>query len=210
MKTTFKIFIAALVSAIAVLVQTPAIASVLENPNGYNAFGGTGIAQGTTNSFFVAGNYTLNTGTPVVRYLNVSSDLATSKVQFYVVSNKVTITGVVSGTTNVTVTSTNGFTINDVVLIKHSTSDTYERLKLFNVANTNQLTVQYAMIQTPAAGDTLWLAKPAGSIAIGATTNSIPTGAGTFIYAGQYGTPLLMEVNGTSTATINAVSGDFR
>lgn len=206
-----SLFVAAAVAAGSLFALPAAQAAVTENPSGYNAFGGTGTAQGTTNSFFVAGNYTLATGTPVVRYLNVSSDLAASKVQFYALTNPVIVQiGTNSGTTNLVVSSTNGFAAGNIVVIKHTTSDTYERLPLFAVQNTNQLVVKFPPATTCSSGDVLWYANPTGSIAIGATSNSVPTGAGNFIYAGQYGRPLLIEINGTSTAAINAVSGDYR
>jgi hypothetical protein len=186
-------------------------AALTENPSGYNAFAGTGTAQGTTNSFYVAGNYTLSQGTPIVRYLNASSDLAGSKIQFYALTNQVTISNPTnSGTTNLVCSSTNGFAAGNIVVIKHLASDTYERLPLLLVQNTNQLVVKFPPTTQCAAGDLLWYAAPTGSIPVGAASNSVPTGAGQFMYAGQYGKPLLIEINGTSTATLNAVSGDYR
>lgn len=210
MKTKFSIFKTVLLAGLC-LMQMPARASVLENPNGYNAFGGAGTAQGTTNSFYVVGNYSITPGTPIVRYLNVSSDLAGSKVQFYVLSNAVTvINGTNSGTTNFICSATNGFAAGNLVVIKHVTSDTYERLPLQAVQNTNQIVVKFPPISQVNPSDIIWLANVAGAIPIGGATNSVPTGSGLFLYAGQFGKPLLIEIGGTSTATINSVSGDFK
>jgi hypothetical protein len=192
--------------------QSAANAALTENPQGYNAFAGTGTAQGTTNSYYIVGNYTVaGTSTPIVRYLNASSDAAAGKIQFYTVTNQVTINNPTnSGATNLVCSSTNGFAAGDIVVIKHVLLDTYERLPLFLVQNTNQLVVKYPPATTCSVGDLLWRANPTGAIPIGAATNSVPTGAGLFLYAGQYGKPLLIEVGGTSTATLNAVSGDFK
>jgi hypothetical protein len=211
MRNKLSLFTATLLGLASFLVGMPTEASVLENPIGYNTFSGAGTAQSTTNAFYVAGNYTLTKGTPTVRYLNVSSDLANSVVQFYVVSNQVSVVnGTNAGTTNFVCSATNGFVAGDILLIKHTSSDTYERLPCFAVQNTNQIVVKYPPISQVNNGDTIWRAKPAGAIAIGAASNTVPTGAGMFIYAGQYDKPLLIEINGTSTATINAVSGDFK
>lgn len=211
MKNLSLLIITAGIAAASLFELPCAHAAITENPSGYNAFGGTGTAQGTTNNFFVAGNYTVTPSTPIVRYINVSSDLATSKIRFYALTNPVTILNPTnSGTTNFVCSSTNGFAANNFVVIKHVLTDTYERLPLFLVQNTNQLVVKFPPVTQCTAGDILWYANPTGSIAVGATSNSVPTGAGSFIYAGQYGRPLLIEIDGTSTATINAVSGDYR
>lgn len=192
----------------AALLSFTAQAATLENPNGYNAFGGTGTTQGTTNAFYVAGTYTLTLGTPQVKYLNVSSDLATSKVQFYCVTNEVTVSSVVLGTTNAVITATNGYAAGDIVVIRHVSADTYERLKVLSVSLTNQITLSTAPIQTLGAGDKIWRAAPAGFINIGAASNSVPISAGSS-YAGQYNKPLLIEINGTAWSQINTVSGDY-
>ena len=217
MKNRILLFAAAVLTGVAAFLTLPATASTIENVNGYSLFSGTGVAQGTTNSYYVAGNYTLTKSTAVLRYANVTTDASADagRLQFYILTNQVTISNPTnSGTTNFVLnTTTNGYTTNQAILIKHISNDTYERLWVNSVANTNQLITQWPPLQQCAAGDIVWVAAPAGQIKIPRgtyTTNCVLSQSGDFLYAGQYGLPLLMDISGTSAATINAVSGDYR
>lgn len=210
MRNTLSILVTGALAASALFCSEPASASVLENASGYNAFAGSGTDQGTTNSYYVAGNFTLNPGTPVLRYINVASDLAPSKVTFYTLTNMTTIVNPTNtGLTNFVVASTNGYASNNIIVIKHLASDTYERLPVWFVGLTNQITVKYPPLGTCAQNDPIWMANAAGVIPIGVASNSVPTGPIDFLYAGQYKLPLLFEVNGTSTAHINACAGNY-
>jgi len=186
----------------------PAGASTLENPNGYNFFAGVGKNQGNTNSFYVAGNYTLSNSTPILRYANVTSD--TGVLQFYSLTNMTSIVNPTnSGTTNLIVVSTNNYSAGQVVVIKHIATDTYECLPLQTVANTNQLTLGNAPLSQCATGDQIWVAGATGSIsAVG--TNLTITQSGEFLYAGQYKTPLLITVTGTAKVGLNCVAGAYQ
>jgi hypothetical protein len=59
-----------------------------------------------------------------------------------------------------------------------------------------------------ASGDEIWPMTTAGFIPCGAATTLSLVGNG--IYSGQPGKPLLLEVDGTSSCQINAVSATFR
>lgn len=191
----------------ALALALPAFGSQVENANGYTTFSGTGTAQGTTNAFYVAGNYTINPATAVLKYANVTSD--TGVLQFYVLTNMTTVVNPTnSGTTNFTVVSTNNFSTGQVLVIKHIASDTYEFQPLWQMTTTN-LTTKYAPILQCAAGDQVWIAGLTGSIsAVG--TNLVLSQAGDWLYSGQYKLPMAISVTGTAKVAINAVSGNYQ
>lgn len=194
-------------AAAAVLLGLPALGSTLENPNGYTTFSGTGTAQGNTNAFYVAGNYTLTKATAVLKYANVTSD--TGLLQFYALTNMTTIVNPTnSGTTNFTVVSTNNFSTGQILVIKHIATDTYEFQPLWQMTTTN-LTTKYAPISQCSTGDQVWVAGLTGSIsAVG--TNLVISQSGDWIYAGQYNLPMAISVTGTAKVGINAVSGNYQ
>lgn len=169
------------------------------------ATGGTDV--GTTLCYAVISANGNNQSAPVLTYLNATSDKAASVVQFYTAGTPVRA-DVASSTTNLVVASgdTNGFAANDVVIIRHLATDTYERRILTPNTTATNLNLTVAPTTTVAVGDLIYKATAAGSIPVGNATKEL---VGPGIYAGQRGKPLLLEVDGTSACQINAVAASY-
>lgn len=167
------------------------------------ATGGTDV--GNTLCYSVISAHAANGGAPVVTFLSATSDLSSSKVQFYTCGAPITVTGANSTTTIPAVTNgVTGWTANAVVVIQHLSTDTYERRIISSVTTTNVVMTAAPTVAT-AAGDRMWVASTAGSIPVGNATVTV-TGD---CYAGQPQKPLLLEVDGTSACQINAVAAKY-
>lgn len=172
-----------------------------------------GFGVGTTNaastlSTAIVSAYSANGGTPRVTYINAMSDGATNKIKFYKVTAQASA-NYTNTTTSLPVTSTNGFGVNDIIIIRHLATDQYEKRTVTTFVSSTNLVTTAAPLETVAIGDIIYRATStgAGVIAWGASTNSITTSAG--IYYGQAGLPLLVEIEGSTVATLNVVAGDF-
>jgi hypothetical protein len=143
-----------------------------------------------------------------VTYLHASSDLATSKIQFYKVVAGPTLVTATNSTVTITVERTNGvYAASGVIIIRHTAQETYEKRILTTPTGTNTLVVTVAPYTT-VPGDLIYLASTtgAGSLQWGIVTNGV--GPGT-IYVGQRQKPLLLEINGTASATLDLAGGDY-
>lgn len=127
---------------------------------------GTGTGQGDTNYYYVV---SVNTAmapfyngqaaiapTPVVRYINITNDvLSANSLQFFSVSNKVTVWSTnfaaanIAGTNNNLANasavfpynvSSNGYTAGQGILIRHVATDTYEPSFVAVVNSSNYVT----------------------------------------------------------------------
>lgn len=168
------------------------------------ATGGTDVS--TTLCYAVISAYSVNGGSPVVTYLDATSDKAGSVVQFYSSSAPINVTGS-SSTTNLAC-STNGIVgvaSNAVLVIQHTSTDTYERRIAYLVGPTN-VAVSATFDSAVAAGDKIWLQTAKGSIPVG---NASISKLGDGIYSGTPGRPLLLEVDGTSACQINAANAKY-
>jgi hypothetical protein len=135
-------------------------------------------------------------------------------VQFYSCSNYTAATAATSNVRTNTVNSTNGFSIGKVVVVKHLSTDTYERLVLAAPQLTNQIVFASDPVRALAAGDLIYEQTAGGTIGVvtNAGANSFMINlSGNGIYSGQKGYPLLLDtVNVVGTnATIRAVNATF-
>ena len=169
-------------------------------------FAGGGTDVGNTICYAVVSAASANGGTPVVTYLNATSDLSSSKVTFYTYGTNTFVNAAQPGTTFIPVNATNGFVNGDVIVIRHVATDTYEKRILTTFTTNGVLVVTAAPTVATAAGDVIYRVSAAGSIPVGAATLAL-TGEG--IYAGEKGKPLLLEVDGTSTCQLNAVCAKY-
>jgi len=168
-------------------------------------FAGGGTDVGTTLCYAVVSANGKNQGVPVVTYVNATSDKAGSIIQFYNITTS-TAANVVSTSTALPVTSTNGFASGDIIVIRHLLDDTYERRILTTFTTATNLVTTVAPTVALVVGDIVYRAATAGFIPVGSATLQI---VGDGIYAGQPGKPLLLEVDCTSAGQINAVAAKF-
>lgn len=171
----------------------------------YSTFG-TQFNSSVTN-YAVISNNSRNGGDPIITYFSATSDLSSSKLQFYSVTNQTSeANGTTNSTTTCTVNSTNGFTPAQFVVIEHIRGDTYEFDTVNTVQNTNQIVLNVAPLNPVLPGDNIYVENAVGYIPIGATTVSV-NGVG--IYSGKRNKPLLLTLTGTSSDSINAVSATY-
>lgn len=168
---------------------------------------------GTTNgstalSWTVVSAYSVSGGQPQVTHLAVGSDLAGSAVTFYRVTTN-TVANYASTTTSIPVTGTNGFASGDIILIRHVPGDTYEKRTLTTFTGATNLTTTVAPNQALAVGDMVYDMTTTGAQKIlwGATTNTLSSAAP--IAVGQRGCPLLIEINGTSGASLYGATATY-
>jgi hypothetical protein len=203
-------FTKTIIGLLALLALSVIPAKALPNAVGGFALGSTNPA--TTLSYaIISGRTPVQGSAPKITYLNVGSDLATSKVQFYTVTAQTACRYATNATVTLSVSSTNGFASGDVVIIRHYLNDTYEKRILTTMTASTNLILTAAPVASVIPGDTIYRATTAGAgfIPLGATTNAIGPSSGG-IYVGQADTPLLLEVNATSTAgQISVVSGEY-
>jgi hypothetical protein len=175
--------------------------------------GSSGFGIGTTNgatalSWAIVPAHSVNGGAPRVTYIHASSDVVTGKIQFYKVVGGPTLVTATNSTVTITVERTNGvYAASGVIIIRHTAQETYEKRTLTTPTGTNTLVVTAAPYTT-VPGDLIYLASTtgAGTIQWGVNTNGI--GPGT-IYVGQRQKPLLVEISGTTSATLDVVGGDY-
>jgi hypothetical protein len=165
---------------------------------------GTGTDVSTTLCYYAFSSK--GAGTPVIKYLNVTSDKASSVVQFYTAGSSILVTNsVIAGTNTILLTgTTSGFQTNDVIVIRSVSNDTYQRTSVSQVAAGSIVTAQNTAFAL-AAGDVIYRMSTAGAIPVGNATVTI-TGA---CYSGARDKPLLLEVDGTSACQINAVYAEW-
>lgn len=200
-KYTSRLFCAALILGLAALLLPV-------SGHAQNAFGvtgtkvlGTGLA---TNSFAVV---PARPGTPVLTFLNATTDTNTL-VQFYSVVTGTDVNYTANNTTNFPVSSTNGFATGGIVVVRHSTNDTYETRYVFSVPSaTNVVLSPSAPSPAVIVGDLLYPVTTAGNIPVNATTLSL---SGSGIYSGQPGKPMLISIVGGTNATVNAAAGFYQ
>lgn len=167
-------------------------------------FAGPGTAISTNLSYFIA---PATGGVPQVKYLNVTSDFTTSKVQFYSSAAAVLITADAAAAATAVNCTHGAITNSDVVVIRHLSGETTQRLTVASVTTTN-VTFNEAITLATTTGDLLYRQSTAGSIPVGNTTKEFSNSAG--IYSGTRDRPLLLSVDGTASAVVNVASGEFK
>jgi hypothetical protein len=170
------------------------------------AFGTAGTDIGNTLNYAVISAHGQNQAAPLVKFVSVTSDKTAAVLTFYTVGAPVQSISGNTSISNLVVASTNGFLENDIVVIRHIASDTYERRVVHAVSSSTNLTIKSPLTAATVAGDLVYKATAAGTIPVGNATVTL-SGAG--IWAGQRGRPLLLEVDGTSACHINAVGGIY-
>jgi hypothetical protein len=169
-------------------------------------FAGTSTDISTNISYYVvppAGNQQA-----VVTYINATSDLAGSVVQFYNAAAPVKVSAA-AASTNVQIASITGLSTGGVVIVQSVTNNTFQRTTVVSFSATNVILSATNVLSALVAGDKIYPASTAGAIPVGAATKEV-VGA-SFVSQGN-NRPLLVEVNGTAAAGnhINAISGTYK
>ncbi len=199
------------VLAIALCSLTPAHAA----PPTYKTYSAGSTNAGTL-AYAVIGANSDNAGAPVVTAIDATSDKAGSLVQFYKVLAE-EIASFTNSTVTLPVVNTNAFANSGTVLIRHLYTDTYEKRALTTSTGSTNLVLTVAPLEAVAPGDIIYKVVSAGSGALSLKTNSFTVAnsgmscqmTGSAIYSGQKGKPLLLEVDATTTGTINGVTARF-
>lgn len=177
----------------------------------------TAFSAGTTNgastrSWAVVSARSGNGGAPAINYINAGS-ATNDAIYFYKVIAKATVL-FTNSTVTLFVDNTNGFVLTDTYLIQHRASDTYEKrtgTASGQTAATNLVVTaatQGAVIPGDIVYDLTLTGQP--TLAWNAVTNGVSSGAG-FLFIGQAGLPLLVEIPSLTTATayMNDVTGVY-
>lgn len=160
-----------------------------------------------------------NNGAPVVTGVYGNSDKAGSVVTFYRVTAQAGVT-YTNSTVTLFVSQTNGFDVSSgVVVIRHKADDTYERRVLTasgQSASTN-LAVTAAPYTATVPGDILYFVSSVGAgkmlmstnVASGIANSNFIAQAGSALYVGQAGLPLLVELDSTSVGELKLVTAKY-
>jgi hypothetical protein len=95
--------------------------------------------------------------------------------------------------------------VQDDVLIAQTASGNVERVEIDTIQTDVSLTMKANLVTALAAGDVLYKVSSQGSIPVAAATVA-GVAAGEFGYMGCAGTPLLIDLDGTSACAINFVT----
>lgn len=206
MKSTFRILTAAAL-CLAPLASKADVLALTGRP-AIDVFAASSTNQVSALSWAVVTARSGNNGTPVVTFVGAGSDLASGKIITYKVNAQCVVT-FTNSTTTLFVNNTNGFDQASVIIIRHKLTDDYEkRIQTSNSGATN-LIVTVAPFETVVPGDQVYQCTTTGAMSYlqGAVTNTLAAPGGIFV--GQQGLPLLLEVSGTSAASLYSVSGFF-
>ncbi len=190
-----------------------AAAVVAAPPDPVNGFAVGGTNSGTLAWAIVSPRGTQAGTAPKVTYLNCTSDKSTSKVQFYKVDAEAAVT-YTNSTTTLYVNTTNGTPgINwqsGTIIIRHLADDSYEKRTLTANTGSTNIIVTVAPLGTVLPGDHVYHATTtgAGTIPVGSATLTLGPSMGG-VYIGQKDKPLLVEIDATTTGTMNLVSGEY-
>lgn len=194
-------------------------------PNPYMDYSTFGVASGLTNSAIIpAWGYSPTSVSPAPRliYLNVTANSTFGSVQFYTCSNYTTIStnvtplpGLLNSQTNTIAGTTNGFSTDRVVVLRHIATETYERLLLKPPINTNQIVFATAPAVAPVQGDFIYQMTAGATIPVNGTNTSnggASLAIGGAFYTGQQQIPALVDYIGAAgtNGTITALDATFR
>ncbi len=213
MKTSFfiKRTLAVLVMAILML-ATYASFGQINTTQPYSVFAAGSTNGATALSWVIIGAHSVNGGAPLVTALNATTDKSTAKVQFYKVLRQTSVRYATNSGAVISVDSTNGFVSGDVIVIRHMVNDGYEKRTLTTMTSATNLTTTAAPYTT-IPGDIVYGLTTVGAGSIPVLTNNINANvvslSGGVIYGGQKGCPLLIEVDATTSGTLNYVTATF-
>ncbi len=206
MKTFLKILLAAALALLAM----PSLADTIPTPDAITGFGVTSTNQSTTRCYAIVPRRSANGGAPGVTYINAGSDSNACQLLFSKVTH-VTTTTYTNQTVSIPVASTNGFASGDVVIIEDVATGSYTRGTLTTFTGATNLTLTaspYGGDAAIPAGSKIYRTVNAGQIQWGASTNGL--GPARFIWVGQAGYPLMLQIPGnTAAAYINSVGGEY-
>lgn len=147
-------------------------------------------------------------GAPALTFVSATTDKVGAKIQCYKVT-ATTFATITNTTTAIPVAQTNGFAQNDIIIIRHLLDDSYEKRTLGAFVTNNALAVSAAPLGTVKTNDVIYRVTTTGAPTWptgGALTNSW---SGPALAVGQGGYPLLVEVDGTSSATLNLITAIY-
>lgn len=168
-------------------------------------FAGQGDTQSGTNTWFLV---PAGPGNARIEFINAATDKATAYISFF--TNRaaaIVLTNTpAAGTSNITFTSNSTLTNGDALVIRHQTGATYK----YNVGSATGTNVFLTrpLSNAVVSGDVLNEYALAGRVAWPATTNSL-NAAGSGIFNGPWGQPVLVELDSTSAGALNVVSGSY-
>lgn len=174
-----------------------------------------GSTNAGTLSWVIVGANSDNGGTPVIKQINANTDKAGAQLKFYEVTGQALVTHTNATVTIPVVATNNVFSASGVIIIRHKRNDTYvKRILTTSTGATNLVctvtpdiaVVPGDIIYGARAADAGYMLIPTNTIVAG---NNILTVYGEQLYTGQPGLPLLIELDGTTTANINSVSARF-
>lgn len=195
----------AVFAAVLCVAMGPEVAAAVSAPAALNAFSKTSTDIGATNSHVIIsanGN-----GAPRVEYVNVTSDKAGALLLFYTTSPGVVLNLATNASQAVLWLVGTSYAANDIVVLRHLSTDVYERLVVSASTSTN-VTATASVVGATVAGDILYKVTAGPAIAVGAATVAVSTASGA-VYNGKEGLPLYAEVDGTSASQINLISGIY-
>lgn len=169
-----------------------------------DTFAGQGNAGTTLSSYAIPAD---GNGTPRVQYINGTSDKSTSKFTFYTPGFSSLVTLATNASQAIVYAAGSLFSASDIVLLRHVSSASYERLVVSSTTSTN-ITFSSNLASAVVAGDILYKMTSKGTIPVGATTKEINAGSGG-VFNGLYSKPILVDLDGTSAVTINVASGIY-
>jgi len=184
-----------------------------QGQNFAKSFSGTGT--GSTVAYYIA---PIGDGSPQFRYINVTSDKTNAVLTFYSLNAPILLAAnIATNALVVASTDTTGgtfsFASNDVAVIYHVTANSYERVVLNTNYSTTNITLSANSATAITAGDMIFKAVSASTIPAINLTKELASAAPIFttplVKTTQQFSPGLVDLNGTSAVTINAVSGNY-
>lgn len=203
----YRNLIAAMAAILMVcLCETHALAQITTPPQPYPAYSTVSTNAGTLSYVVIGCNNTLGSkGTPVVTFISATSDKAASAITGYRV-DAVAACNDTNTTVTIPINTTNGIGTSGTIVIRHLVNDWYEKRTLTTATGSTNCVVTAAPLQTCAIGDIVYHVVAGPSIQWNATTNTL---SGSALMSGQPGCPLLMDLDGTTTAKLNGVTAVF-
>ncbi len=170
-------------------------------------FAGQGTAISTTNAHYVVPAN--GVGAPVITYLDATGDTSPSVLRFYTASSPAILTAATAASpgTNLTCVGS-AFAAADTIVLWHKNSDTYERLVVSTASATN-VTTTAAIAAAAAAGDIIWKMSVAGTVSGVTNTAGAQRNSAGGLFASDVSKPILVQLTGTNTPTLNSVGGYY-
>lgn len=170
-------------------------------------FAGSGTAISTTNAHYIV---PIGIGDPIVQYLDATGDTSPSVLTFRTASSPTVLSAATAASpgTNLTCVGS-AYSAGNVIVLQHVAADTYERLVVSTASATN-ITTTAAIGTAAVAGDVVWLMTTAATASGVTNTAGIQRGGnGSYLFTANRGKPILVNLTGANTPTLNTVSGFY-